>query len=72
MVHDKAIAAASTAALQLGPYYFLCDKPTLARASYGTIHILFIYVSKNPVKDFYWWDLGGVLSVCPVCLSVQW
>jgi len=23
MAHDKAIAAASTAALQLGPYYFL-------------------------------------------------
>ena len=39
MAHDKATTAASTAALQLGPYYFLCDGPTLARASYGTIHI---------------------------------
>jgi hypothetical protein len=27
--------------------------------------------NKNPVKDFCWWDLDGVLS-CPVCLSVQW
>jgi hypothetical protein len=25
--------------------------------------------NKNPVKDFCWWDLGGVCSLS-VCLSV--
>ena len=55
MAHDKAIVAASTAALQLGPYYFQCDGPTPARASYGTplyasVCSLKIYFSD--VKDY--------------------
>jgi len=29
-------------------------------------------MSKNPAKDFCWWDLDGVVVVVVVVVVVQW
>ena len=45
----------------------------MVRKLVRSIHGLGMYIDiKNPVKDFCWWDLDGVVVVVVVVVVVQW